>query len=85
MLNRGRTRSTLIGIVAAYLLYTAWELFRDRADVNTTMTMGARIAFIVLFVLAGLGLGVYSLYIWRQSLKEDGEPQKPEEDKDSLK
>ena len=70
MIN-GKTRSTLLGLVGAYLMYLAYQLFDGRADPDTTMTMVPRIVFIVLFALCGLALIVYSLWLWKQALRQD--------------
>ena len=46
-MNSGKTRSTLLGVVGAYLIYLAYQLFESRADADTTMTPAIRIVFIV--------------------------------------
>ena len=83
-MNNGKTRSSLIGIVGAYLLYIAYELFQGRAETDTTMTPAARIFFIALFVLAGIGLLVYAVFMWRRSAKDE-EEQKRKQDENALK
>ena len=81
-MNNGKTRSTLLGVVGGYLLYTAYQLFEGRADVNTTMTMTARIIFIVLFALAGAALVVYACLLWKRALREEDEKNARETQKD---
>ena len=81
-MNREKTRSSLLGVAGGYLMYLAYELFRDRGNADTTMTPAARVLFIALFVLAGAGLIVYALHEWRHSGKEE---EKPKEDENSLK
>ena len=81
-MNQQKTRSSLYGIVAAYLLYIAYGLFRDRNSADTTMTPAARILFIALFVLAAGALLVYAWRTWKQGSKEEDQPP---EDKTSLK
>ncbi len=86
-MNNARARSSLIGIVGAYLLYTAYQLFEGRNDPGTTMTTGVMILFIVLFVLCGAALLVYAYLLWKRA-GQDGEEQKEQrerEDKDTLK
>ena len=83
-MNNGKTRATLLGIVAAYLLYTAYELFEGRNDPNTTMTLPVMILFIVLFVIAAGFLVVYACRVWKRSKQEDDAPPQ-EDDKTSLK
>ena len=73
-----------MGIAAMYLLYISYELFQGREDTNTTMTPAARILFIALFVVSAIALLWYTVHIWRQSAKEDGQEQ-PKDDPNSLK
>ena len=83
-MNNGKTRSSLLGIVGAYLLYTAYELWQDWGNTETTMTTPARIVFIVLFVLCGAALLVYAVYVWRHADdREENAP--PPKDENSLK
>ena len=70
-LNNGKTRSTLLGFVGAYLVYLAYGLFQDRAATNTTMSLTARYVFIAVFALAGTALMVYAVALWRRSLLEE--------------
>ena len=83
-MNSAKARSGLTGIAGGYLLYIAYELFRDRGDPNTTMTPVARVLFIILFVLCGGALIVYAWRLWKQSLKEEEEKQRTD-DGDGLK
>ena len=82
-MNSGKTRSTLLGVVGAYLIYLAYQLFEGRAETDTAMTPAARIAFIVFFAIAGAAVLVYALNVWKKSKDEDEE--KPKEDENSLK
>ena len=79
MLNNDKTRSTLFGVIAAYFLYLCYGLFRDRHDTNTTMTPGIRWLFLALFAVAGIGLGLYAIRLWKQSESDtSGEEDSPE-------
>ena len=69
-MNREKTRSTLIGIVGAYLVYTAYQLFQGREDPQTTMSPAVMILFIALFVLAGAALVVYAVRLWLRAGKD---------------
>ena len=82
-MNSGKTRSTLLGIVGAYLIYLAYQLFEGRSETDTSMTPAARIAFIVFFAVAGAAVFVYALRVWKKS--RDEEQEKPKEDENSLK
>lgn len=83
-MNRDKTRSSLLGIVAGYLLYLAYQLFQGRDDADTTMTPFARYAFIALFVIAGVSLIAYAWREWKRSGKEEKKTPSDEED-NSLK
>lgn len=84
-MNNGKTRSSLLGIVGAYLLYTAYELWQDWGNTETTMPTPARIVFIVLFVLAGAALLVYAVYVWRLADDQREKNAPPPKDENSLK
>ncbi len=74
----------MLGVVAAYMLYTAYQLYQGRTDPNTTMTQTAMILFIILFVLAAIALLVYACRVWKAADRE--EENKPSgEDENSLK
>ncbi len=81
MISR-KNRSTLWGLVGAYLLYLAYELFRDQSD--TSMSMTVRVLFIVLFAVAGVGLIVSALVVWKRAQEEEEKEEKPD-DQDSMK
>ena len=82
-MNSGKTRSGLIGLVAAYLIYIAYELYQGRNDPETTMTPAVRIICIVFFGVVSIALLVYAYRIWKQSSREEEKP--PEEEDESLK
>ena len=82
-MTNGKTRSTLLGIIGAYLLYLAYQLFDGRNDPDTSMTAVPRILFIILFGLCGAALIIYSLRLWRKALNQ--EKQEPSVDNDSVK
>lgn len=84
-LNNGKTRSSLLGVVGAYLLYTAWDLWQERGNTDTVMTVSARIVFIALFALAGAALLVYAVYVWKRSEDQKEENPRDRNDENSLK
>ncbi len=84
-LNNGKTRSSLLGVVGAYLLYTAWDLWQERGNTDTVMTVPARIVFIALFALAGAALLVYAVYVWKRSEDQKEENPRDRNDENSLK
>ncbi len=79
-LNQGKSRASLMGIAAAYLLYLAYELLKGRADPNTTMAPIVRFGFIALFVIAAAAIGYYAFTLWRKSGNTREAPHKDDED-----
>ena len=83
-LNNGKTRASLFGLVALYLLYISYQLFQGRNETDTTMTPAARYLFIALFVIASVLVLIYAWRTWKHSKQEDDAPPQ-EDDKTSLK
>ena len=83
-MNNGKTRASLIGVAAVYLLHIGWELFQGRNESGSGMSPAARWAFIVFFALCGAALLVYAVRIWRQAGRAQ-EEKTPPEDENSLK
>ncbi len=83
-MNNRKTRSSLIGVAGAYLLYMAYQLFRDRNEPGTTMPQGLAILFAALFLIAAVALLVYAYRSWKQADREEKE-ESPPDDPDSLK
>ena len=54
-------RSGLYTIAALFLMYNAYELYRDRNVEETTMSPAVRTISIIFFAAAGLALLVYSI------------------------
>ncbi|MBR2287760.1 MAG: hypothetical protein IJ865_05905 [Clostridia bacterium] len=80
-MNSGKSRATLLGIVGVYVIYLAYQLSEGRAETDTTMSPGARYAFIALFVLCGIAVLVYALRVWKRS----GEEEQQQDDGERLK
>ena len=78
MIN-GKTRASLIALVAAYLLYTVYELFRDSED--AAMAPAIRILFMVFFSVAAVGLLVYAYSVWKKGDKKDEDSSQDDEKK----
>ncbi|MBR5109497.1 MAG: hypothetical protein IK099_04820 [Clostridia bacterium] len=85
MFNNGKARSTLLGVVGAYLCYLAYQLFEGRAETGTAMTPAARYVFIAFFAAAGAAIMVYAVILWKRSLKEDEDQARRKDEEDSLK
>jgi len=84
-MNNGQTRSSLMAIVAAYLLYTAWQLFQGRNDPESSMSPVLLYLFVVFFVVAAVGLFIYAWKIWKNSKKEEEEEKQARKDENSLR
>ena len=70
-MKQSTNRSLLYALVGGYLLYTAYELLRNRINnVPTTMALWLAIVFIVLFTGVGITLLVYAWKIWKKG-RED--------------
>jgi len=80
-MNNRKARSGLYGVAAAFMFFTAYDLFKGRNDPESTMSSGLLIAFIVFFALAGAALLVYAFRLWFGP--KDGD--KEEEDPDKLR
>ena len=73
-MNSGKNRSTLLAVVAAYLLYTAWELFQGRNDPGSSMAPALAVVFAVLFAAVAAALLIYAGKVWKQAGQEKEEP-----------
>lgn len=75
-MNNG-TRSSIYAAVAAFLLFTAWDLYKTN-DPNSTMTPTIKIIFVVFFAIAGVALIALAWWTWKTRNK----PEEKEETKD---
>ena len=67
---RARGRSAIYSMAGIYFLYTAYQLFKDRA----TNTGSDYVLFLVIaagFLLLGIGFIVFGLYSMNKIRKED--------------
>ena len=80
-----RIHSTLLGVVGAYLIYLAYQLFEKRADADASMPPALRIVFIAFFSLAGAAVIVYAFLVWKKSRAEDEQEQQRKDDENTLK
>ena len=80
-----RIHSTLLGVVGAYLIYRAYQLFEKRADADASMPPALRIVFIAFFGLAGAAVIVYAFLVWKKSREEDEQEQRNKGDENNLK
>ena len=76
-----QTRTTLLALAGAYLIYLAWEMHSTMQKGETEMQPWLSIVFIVFFTLAGLGVFVLAWRAWRQE-KEQKESEREEEPKE---
>ena len=85
-MNRAKNRSYLMGVVGGYVLYLAYQLFRDRND-PSSMSMELKIFFIALFSIAGIALVIYAFRIWliADRKEREGKEDTPPEDENAMK
>ena len=74
-MNKRGARSGLYAIVAAFMLFTSYDLYKARDDAETTMSPAVRILFIAFFALAGIALIVYAVWYWKHHEKDEKEPE----------
>ena len=84
-LKNERIHSTRLGVVGAYLIFLAYQLFEKRADADASLPPALRIVFIAFFGLAGAAVIVYAFLVWKKSPKEDGQKQPRKDDENTLK
>ena len=75
----GKSRASLFGVAAAYLLYLSYDLFRAGRNADMGMNPLARWFFIVLFAASAVGIGYYAFRIWKQCDREEKEQQLQQE------
>ena len=80
-----RIHSTLLGVVGAYLIFLAYQLFERQADADASMPPALRFLFIAFFGLAGAAVIVYALLVWKKSREEDEQEQRNKDDENNLK
>ena len=73
-MNSKKNRASLMVVVAAYLIYTVWQLFQGRNDPETTMSPALIYLFCALFAVAGVGVVIYAVRLWREGREEDKKP-----------
>ena len=73
-----KNRASLFAVVAAYLLYMAWEVLRDTANGVSTMSVEGSVACAAFLALGGLGTLAWTIRLWRRA-KERKESEETEE------
>ena len=61
-----KNRASLFAVVAAYLLYMAWEVLRDTANGVSTMSVEGSVACAAFLALGGLGTLAWTIRLWRR-------------------
>ena len=79
----GNMRSSLMALVGAYLLYTAYELYEGLMR-GSTLPRALHIFFIIFFALGGIAVFVYAYRLWKKSKegKDQEEDKKAENDQE---
>lgn len=73
-----KNRASLFAVVAAYLLYMAYEVLRDTANGVSTMSVEGSVACAAFLALGGLGTLAWTIRLWRRA-KERKESEETEE------
>ena len=74
-----------MAVVAAYLIYTAWELFQGRNTPDASMAPWVAILFAALFACAAVGLLIMAWKLWQKSGEEEKEEKARKDEENSLK
>lgn len=61
-----KNRASLFAVVAAYLLYMAYEVLRDTANGVSQMSVTASVACAAFLALGGLGTLAWTIRLWRR-------------------
>ena len=64
-MNKDKARSGVYAMAGAYLLYMAYQIFTSRTD-SAGVEYTIMIIFSILFLLLGLGLIGFSLYMMKK-------------------
>ena len=80
-----RIHSTLLGVVGAYLVYLAYQLFERRAEADAAMPPAVRIVFIAFFALAGAAVMGYAFVLWRKSSRGNEKQEQHKDDDTPVK
>lgn len=74
-----------MAVVAAYLIYIAWELFQGRNASDTSMAPWVAVLFAALFVGAAGGLLVLAWKLWKRGGEEEEEEKARRNEENSLR
>ena len=77
----GKNRSYVLGVAGGYLLYLDYQLYENRNNPEAGMSSAVRILFMILFLLAGIGLMVFAFRLWFKADREEREGKAKEEKK----
>ncbi len=81
-MNNPKTRASLLGVVAVYLLFSAYKIYEGRMDPGNNAAPAVMILIAVLFALMAAALLVYAWRSWLRADREERENRPPEEKED---
>ena len=84
-MNNANFRSTMMALVGAYVLYTAYQLFDSMQKGESEMVPWLSIVFIVFFALAGVAVLYYAYVLWKRGKEGKDEEDPPKENEQSMK
>ena len=76
---RAGVAATLRVIVAGYLIYIGYRIYKGAADGSSTMSVTTACMIAVLFALAAIVFGIYTYRQWRREVEAARLPE-PEDD-----
>lgn len=71
-----KARPVLLGGAAIYMVYTAYSLFKERSDPESSMPVWMICLFSAVFVLAAVAIALYAYKLWKIQKKSDEEYEK---------
>ena len=79
MRGRAGVAATLRALVAGYLLYTGWRLYKGSASGSSDMSITTACIIAVVFAAAAAAFGIYTFRQWRRDVEAARMPE-PEDD-----
>lgn len=67
--SSGGTRSALLALVGAYILYMAWQMLQNAKNGTTTMSMTQTLVLAGVMALVAVGIFTYAGYLFYTSWK----------------
>ena len=79
MRARAGVAATLRALVAGYLLYTGWRIYKGSSDGSSSMSITTACIIAVAFAAVAAAFGIYTFRQWRRDVEAARMPE-PEDD-----